>query len=130
MENCYLFVYGTLMQGTNPMHQLLSAHSQFVCHGWITAQLYQIRNYPGVLESGDSNDKVYGEVYRLTDPTVIQQLDDYEECSAAFPEPHEYRRKQLDVHISSAKTLRAWVYIYNHAVDPKRRIISGRFTAP
>lgn len=128
MKNPYLFVYGTLMQGSgHPMHELLKAHSKFVCHGWITAQLYQIHDYPGVIESASSQDKVYGEVYRLTQPSVLDQLDEFEACSAAFPEPHEYLRKEIEVFVSAGKRIKAWAYIYNHPVNPSQRILSGRF---
>lgn len=128
MKNPYLFVYGTLMQSSgHTMHQTLIAGSEFVCHGWITAKLYQIHDYPGVIESQADEDKVHGEVYRLTQPGLLALLDDFETCSSAFPEPHEYRRKEIEVYVSKAKSLRAWAYIYNHPVDPARRIKSGKF---
>ncbi len=129
MKRDYLFVYGTLMQNSaHPMHRLLQQHSEFVCRGWIRAQLYQIHNYPGALLSNDDRDKVHGEVYRLTTPSVLAQLDDYEECSAAFPEPHEYQRLPVDVTINRAKHVTAWAYIYNYPVNPHSRILSGRFS--
>lgn len=127
MKKDYLFVYGTLMQGQHPMHDVLSAHSQYIGRGWITAQLYQIRDYPGVVVSDKPEDKVFGELYLLTNAAVLQPLDDYEECSAAFAEPHEYRREQVEVFISSAVSYTAWVYVYNHPVDSARRIRSGLF---
>jgi gamma-glutamylcyclotransferase (GGCT)/AIG2-like uncharacterized protein YtfP len=127
MKKNYLFVYGTLMQGQHPMHDVLSADSQFISHGWILAQLYQIRDYPGVALSDKPEDKVFGELYLLTNPAVLQQLDDYEECSAAFPEPHEYRREEVEVFISSAVSYMAWVYVYNHPLDKARLIRSGHF---
>ena len=127
MKKDYLFVYGTLMQGQHPMHDVLSTHSQYIGRGWITAQLYQIRDYPGVVVSDKPEDKVFGELYLLTNAAVLQPLDDYEECSAAFAEPHEYRREQVEVFISSAVSYTAWVYVYNHPVDSARRIRSGLF---
>lgn len=128
MERDYLFVYGTLMQNSeHPMHQLLQQHSEFVCSGWIRAQLYQIHDYPGALLSDNAKDKVHGELYRLTTRSVLAQLDDYEECSAAFPEPHEYQRRPVNVMINNAKHITAWAYIYNHPVDPHKRILGGRF---
>ena len=128
MKNAYLFVYGTLMQSnSHPMYQALIAGSEFICYGWITAQLYQIHDYPGVIESDAEQDKVYGEVYRLTDPGLLAVLDDFETCSNAFPEPHEYRRKEIEVFISRTKSLQSWAYIYNHPVDPAKRIRSGKF---
>jgi len=127
MNKSYLFVYGTLMQGKHPMHDVLSQHSQFIGHGWITAQLYQIRDYPGVVLSDTPGDKVFGELYLLTNPAVLQQLDDYEECSASFAEPHEYRREQVVVYVSAAVSYTAWVYVYNLPLTASRRIRSGRF---
>lgn len=127
MEKDYLFVYGTLMQGQHPMHKLLHEHSEFIGHGWITAQLYQIRDYPGVVLSDQPEDKVYGELYLLTDRQVLNQLDDYEECSAAFPVPHEYRREKVQVQLSRASSYAAWCYLYNHPLRASQRIRSGRF---
>jgi gamma-glutamylcyclotransferase (GGCT)/AIG2-like uncharacterized protein YtfP len=128
MNNAYLFVYGTLMQNSqHPMHQVLQTHSEFVCEGWIQAQLYQIHDYPGAVLSDNVADRVHGEVYRLTDLSVLAQLDDFEECSAAFPEPHEYRRRPINVVITPAKHIKAWAYLYNHKVNPGKRIKSGRF---
>ena len=58
---------------------------------------------------------------------MLAQLDDYEECSAAFPEPHEYQRRPVNVMINNAKHITAWAYIYNYPVDPHKRILGGRF---
>lgn len=128
MSDSYLFVYGTLMQKSgHAMHEKLKRHCEFICEAWMTGELYQIRYYPGVIESESVIDRVYGEVYRLTEPRVLAELDDFEECSAAFPEPHEYLRKEITVFITDNKTLTAWAYIYNHPLDKSKRISSGRF---
>ncbi len=128
MKNPYLFVYGTLRQDSgHPMHQLLREHSEFVCRAWILGQLYQIHDYPGVVQSGLAHERVYGEIYKLLSPVLIEQLDDFEECSAAFPPPHEYIRKQVSAFVSGTKTITAWAYIYNYPVDPAKRILSGDF---
>lgn len=108
MKDCYLFVYGTLMQGSgHPMQQRLHDCSELIGSGWITGQLYQIHDYPGVIESASVNDKVYGELYRLKDQTVLSLLDDYEACSSAFPEPHEYLRKTVNVTVSDGQKKQA-----------------------
>lgn len=129
MKNNYLFVYGTLMQASgHAMHQVLKAHSQFVCQAWMLGKLYQIHDYPGVIQSTNSNERVYGELYHLTEPErVLNRLDDYEACSAAFPTPHEYDRQLIDVHTSDTKTLKAWTYLYNHPVIERNRILTGYF---
>lgn len=128
MNNPYLFVYGTLMQQSgHPMHERLKAHSEFVCHAWMSGQLYQIHDYPGVIESGSTQDKVYGEVYRLLQSSVLAELDDFEQCTAAFAEPHEYIRKQVTVFVTDSRPLTAWAYIYNHSIERAKRIHNGRF---
>lgn len=128
MKDCYLFVYGTLMHGSGHLvQQQLHDSSELIGSGWISGQLYQIHDYPGVIESTSVNDKVYGELYRLKDQTLLPLLDDYEACSSAFPEPHEYLRKTVNVTVSGGRKVQAWAYIYNYPVDPARRILSGRF---
>ncbi|WP_438970022.1 gamma-glutamylcyclotransferase family protein [Methylophaga sp.] len=129
MQNTYLFVYGTLMKTSeHNMHRVLAEHSEFVSHAWLLGKLYQIHDYPGVIESSSPDDRVYGELYRLTKADlVLPQLDDFEECSAAFPEPREYIRKRILVNLSPEETEMAWAYIYNHPVSDHKRIMSGIF---
>ena len=129
MESDYLFVYGTLMRGTHPMHTVLSEHAKFVSNGWITGQLYQIADYPGAIASQQSEDKVFGELYQFSDVQIIQLLDDYEECSAAFPKPHEYIRRRVNVYVTEMDISQAWTYFYNRSVASHQRLLSGRFTS-
>jgi len=130
MTKNYLFVYGTLMKASDhPMHRLLLPHCQLVSYAWILGKLYQIGHYPGVIESHITHERVYGELYQLSHTDcVLAQLDDYEECSAAFPTPHEYLRKQVTVYLSETNMQQAWTYIYNHPVNEKNCILSGDYT--
>jgi len=127
--NKHLFVYGTLMQSSaHKMHQLLAKHATLQETGFIQAKLYQIQSYPGVVLSHNKKDKVYGELYVMNRPAwLLQQLDDYEACSSAFPEPHEYVRHCIDVYLNQDRIQKAWVYIYNYPVAADRQILSGRF---
>jgi gamma-glutamylcyclotransferase (GGCT)/AIG2-like uncharacterized protein YtfP len=71
---------------------------------------------------------VKGEIYRiLDDEAVLPSLDDYEECSARFPEPREYVREIREVFTSGADTIRAWIYLYNHDVSKLKVIESGDY---
>lgn len=91
-------------------------------------RLYQLDGYPGAIISGCDNDKVYGEVYRLTEAGLaLKRLDEYEECSDQFPEPHEYRRKKLPVRFLDGHSIAAWVYVFNHDVTGLEQIQSGHF---
>ncbi len=129
MKTDYLFVYGTLMKASeNAMHRLLLPHCKLVSRAWILGKLYQIHHYPGVVESKHAYERVYGELYQLSNLNhVLAQLDDYEECSAAFPTPHEYQRKRVTVYLSENKSQQAWAYIYAYPVSEQNRIVSGDF---
>lgn len=129
LETEFIFVYGTLRkQGAANMHHLMASHCEYFADGTMQGRLYEVSGYPGAIESGDSSDRVFGELYILLDSKlVLSGLDDYEECSAWYPLPHEYRRKRLPVKHSGADTVMAWVYLYCHDVSSLKQIVSGNF---
>ena len=129
LPESYLFVYGSLRQAAKrSQHTLMRRYCQWQGEGFIKARLYQIADYPGAVESDLDTDRVYGEIYQISDPMALfAYLDHYEECSPDFPQPHEYRRQQLKVSQLPDLTLTAWVYLYNHGVGDKSRILSGDF---
>jgi gamma-glutamylcyclotransferase (GGCT)/AIG2-like uncharacterized protein YtfP len=125
----YLFVYGTLRQNANhPMHQLLAEHSCFVAMARYQARLYQVDYYPGAVPSNNSADQVLGELYQLQQPELLlPALDNYEECSPQFAQPHEYRREQQNITLENGDSVVAWVYVYNRSTDGLALIQSGDF---
>ncbi|MGZ4960317.1 MAG: gamma-glutamylcyclotransferase family protein [Methylomonas sp.] len=125
----YLFVYGTLRQGPrNEMHQLLVRHARYVGKATFQGKLYKVDGYPGVVPSPNPADIVYGEVYRLLQPSlVLAELDAYEECSPGFPEPTEYKRCKEMITLQSGDRIDAWMYIYNHPIANLHLIGSGDF---
>jgi gamma-glutamylcyclotransferase (GGCT)/AIG2-like uncharacterized protein YtfP len=129
MKCDYLFVYGTLRRDLNKkIFHLLYQHSDFVGYGYVFGKLYEVDNYPGLKITFSGEDKVYGEVYKLRNPDIIfEVLDDYEECSKKFPEPHEYRRIKTNVHLSDGKKLSAWVYEYKCPTENLEIILSGNY---
>ena len=79
--------------------------------------------YPCVIESTNPNDKVAGELYKILDSeTLLPLLDEYEECTEHFPDPHEYIRKSLLITLTDLNQVTAWVYVYNHDVSQLQRI--------
>jgi gamma-glutamylcyclotransferase (GGCT)/AIG2-like uncharacterized protein YtfP len=130
-QNTYLFVYGTLMKDTNhSMAQLLTKHSEFICRASMQGQLYLIDYYPGAILSDNKDDIVYGELYKLSNASwVLSQLDDYEECSSSFPEPHEYQRQLITIqpHAADVSLSLAWAYLYQYPLSKKLRIKNGQF---
>lgn len=128
MNTHYLFVYGTLRKAfTSGMHHLLAPHGEFVGHGRIRGQLYDVGGYPGAVESRRPDAGVFGEIYRLANPRrLLAELDQYEKCGPHFSPPYEYQRKVLPVR-TSGRRLDAWVYVYNRRVTHLRPIEGGDY---
>lgn len=130
-STAYLFVYGSLRQAVgHSLHQLILQNADFVDSGWLQAKLYPIAGYPGAILSDQPEHQVLGEIYRLTDcQAILVALDEYEECSDRYPEPHEYRRVTTTVYCQSGTPLTAWVYLYNHPLTSTSPIPSGDWLA-
>lgn len=128
----YLFVYGTLRRDTrSETAHLLARHADFVADGTFQGRLYRIDSYPGVVPSDHPSDVVQGEVYALREPdAVLPKLDQYEECSPEFPEPHEYVRRREEIVLANGSTCEAWIYLYNRSTEGAPRILSGDFLNP
>jgi gamma-glutamylcyclotransferase (GGCT)/AIG2-like uncharacterized protein YtfP len=129
MTSELLFVYGTLMRGfDHPMAQLLSRSADYLGEARCYGRLYLIKHYPGLLLSDDPADVVFGELYRLRQPTeLLREFDMYEACGEGFAEPTEYIRQMLPVTSEDGAVSEAWTYIYNWPVANLPRIASGRF---
>ncbi|WP_031528871.1 gamma-glutamylcyclotransferase family protein [Dyadobacter crusticola] len=123
----YLFTYGTLRRGfKNPVAQQLHAHSLFIDEGFFHGLLYQVEWYPGAIFAPDSSAKVYGEVFQLTSPEILRDLDEYEdlmEDEAASL----YLRKKVPVHLKTGGLFYCWTYIYNQPVGDLKLIETGIF---
>jgi len=129
MTSDLLFVYGTLMRGfDHPMAQLLSRSADFLGPARCRGRLYLVKHYPGLVLSGDADDVVFGELFRLRQPAeLLREFDMYEACGEGFAEPTEYRRQTLAVTGDDGAVSEAWTYVYNWPVDGLPRIASGRF---
>ena len=124
-----LFVYGTLLSKvTSPLSKLMVQSCTYYAEGHISGRLYEVKDYPGAVESDDNNEKVFGELYRINSPSILfYQLDAYEACSAQFPQPHEYLRKCVKVNLANGAAVVAWCYLYNHDPGPLKQILSGDY---
>lgn len=130
MNQDYLFVYGTLRKHT-ARHDLLQRFCEYIDNGTLSGYLYQIGHYPGVILSDDPCQRVIGEVYRIKNQqSLFAELDDYEECSSSFPEPHEYIRQLQTITLDSGYHVKAWVYLYNQSITGLKLIPSGDFLNP
>jgi gamma-glutamylcyclotransferase (GGCT)/AIG2-like uncharacterized protein YtfP len=134
MNSDRLFVYGTLMRDfDHPMAQLLSRSADFIGQARCRGRLYLVKHYPGLVLSDGTDEFVFGELYRLTQPeALLREFDMYEACGEGFAEPTEYIRRMLKVALldgaaSGVGTSEAWTYLYNWPVAHLPRIASGRF---
>lgn len=125
----FLFVYGTLRRAcAHPMHAVLAADSRYMGIAHYQGKLYRVSHYPGLVPSDNPAQQVVGEVYQLLKPAqTLAELDRYEECSADFPPPQEYRRVLQQVTLENDDSVNAWVYLYNHSTDKLTAILSGDF---
>ena len=134
------FVYGSLLTSANhPLGALMRSKATLVGPGYIRARLYMIADpltgadaYPGAVPSRSAADRVHGELYNLEDDpsALFKVLDDYENCSAKYPEPHEFQRRRVSVTLSDGNSVSASAYLYNWDVSRARRLASGRFVGP
>jgi len=117
----HLFVYATLRSPfTNRYARLLAERATLLGRARIQGKLYDLGPYPGMLLSGDPEDWVIGEIYRLHDPAeTLAILDDYEGAP--------YTRVAAQVRAEFAETVDVWVYTYNLPVTEAQRILSGDY---
>ncbi len=122
-----IFIYGTLKKGyPNPISTSIYKYLSFYNTGWVFGSLYKIRNYPGLVLN-KKGDKIFGEIYLLTDPEkVIKIIDPYEEVGPEFNQPNEYKKALIDVYTSEGQ-IKCLVYLYNWTVKGLEKINSGKY---
>lgn len=111
------------------MADWLHARALAIGPAYTQGDLFMLDGYPGLIpgEAGS----VLGYIYRLDEEgdEVLAALDEYEECSARFPAPHEYERRVIIVEAPDGP-LQAWAWIYAGPVEGCERIASGDFLKP
>ncbi|MEQ6333474.1 gamma-glutamylcyclotransferase family protein [Sphingobium sp. MK2] len=126
MSQLPLFVYGTLRPAfAGPMAAQLRATTRYIGRAVAQGRLYQIADYPAFV-SGPEGQVIGDLLMPFNLSATLAWLDDYEECTRAYPEPHEYRREQLTVQGQSGRVI-AWAYIYALPVTDLPLIASGDF---
>jgi len=113
----HLFIYGTLRTTEgHPLHNYLRGLSVFLGAASIGGIKIDLEGYPGLLPSGNPDERVTGELYRINEGVsekLFEVLDSYEGCGKEDPEPHEFFRHRQDVILEvDQQTYEAWVYLY------------------
>lgn len=119
----YLFVYGTLRREFNDsMRHLLTRSTTFVCTGIFHGKLFDLGRYPGAVESRGKNDRVRGEIYKLTnEKELFEALDQYE--------GPEFQRKRATISLAGGARLSCWIYLYKESTTRHTFISSGDYVA-
>jgi len=123
----YLFVYGTLLDESNPYGVFLKENSRFYRDGRFRGALYNIGNYPGAVFLPASETFVHGSIFSIGDPkTVLKELDDYEGFGDDFAQPNEFIRELATVETGNGP-VSCWVYLYNLPTTGLSLITSGKY---
>ncbi|CAH8283269.1 gamma-glutamylcyclotransferase (GGCT)/AIG2-like uncharacterized protein YtfP [Mariniflexile fucanivorans] len=129
MESEYLFVYGTLLKDFESyMSKFLERNSNFIGSGTFQGNLYQISWYPGAILSHNTNDKVYGHIFKIKNPEkTFQVLDDYEGIGDTGEHANEYTRTLIEAYLNETERIKTYVYIYNLPTAHLKHISSGKY---
>ncbi|HLE17957.1 MAG TPA: gamma-glutamylcyclotransferase family protein [Syntrophales bacterium] len=120
-----IFVYGTLRKGF-PLHRYLADKARFVGAGTIRGALYDLGEYPGVVQSNKG--EVKGELYELENASkYLRELDRIEEFDPENPENSLFIRSLTDVKLADKKTTKAWVYFLPSKPARARLILDGDY---
>src|SRR3972149_284136 len=127
VEPSHIFVYGTLMRGLVNHTRWGMDTLPFVGLGTIPGEMYRIGYFPGGVPGPGV---IQGEVYRLTNETLIRRLDQLEGyVPGRRRDLNLFHRDRVEVTLKGGETLTAWVYYLG--ITPQReeypRIPSGNF---
>lgn len=125
-ENCFLFVYGTLMQGfVNPYAKKLHQQAVWIGRASVSGELFDLGHYPGVIYPTQQPDRVWGEVWQLQDfKKTIGALDRYEGIYDFNP---DYVRRQVPVVLETGEATQCWIYLFCQPIDSFLKIPHGDY---
>lgn len=125
----YLFVYGTLRQGSgHAMGEWLAARAHRVGAAGVVGRLYRVSYYPG-LAPGEG--WVQGDLFSLEADTAqdaLEVLDGFEEIHGRPDD--EYRRERSAVQLADGRVIEAWVYWYQRDTAGLEYLPGGDWLKP
>jgi gamma-glutamylcyclotransferase (GGCT)/AIG2-like uncharacterized protein YtfP len=111
----HIFFYGTLRPSHAP-EEIATVVRKLtpVGAGTVSARLYDLGEYPGIILDSDAGRPIKGEVFVLPgDPGTLRSLDDYEDFRPKDPEGSLFKRMRTNVTLRNGSTRSCWVYVYN-----------------
>jgi gamma-glutamylcyclotransferase (GGCT)/AIG2-like uncharacterized protein YtfP len=122
-----LFIYGTLLQTSNPHGLYLKNNSIEIGPAKFKGKLFNLGDYPGAIDDDHADGYVHGILLSLKNPVEnLKVIDDYEGFGADQPQPNEFIRTLIDVE-SDAGVFNCWVYLYNLSPKNHTDIPGGRY---
>jgi gamma-glutamylcyclotransferase (GGCT)/AIG2-like uncharacterized protein YtfP len=122
-----LFVYGTLRRDApGSRADLLGRDATFAGYGRACGRLYDLGRYPGAILDESAGTWVYGELYRLERPGLLDRLDAYEGCAPGDAAPM-FERVVRAVERIDGTLVDAFVYTYHGPIDGERELRSGDY---
>jgi membrane protease YdiL (CAAX protease family)/gamma-glutamylcyclotransferase (GGCT)/AIG2-like uncharacterized protein YtfP len=99
----FLFVYGTLRRSEAAAKRLgILKRSDLIGNGYVPGKIVDRGGYPALVLSPKSKQTVSGEIIRLRDHALLEDLDRYE--------GEEYLRQRVNILTPSGALLETWVY--------------------
>lgn len=121
-----VFFYGTLMSGfKRPGRERLDTKLTPIGRGSIHAALFDVGLYPAAIPASDA--LVQGELHRMSDESVLHELDEIEGFRPEEPDASLYRRLETPVTLTDGRIEMAWTYFYNAPLGSAPRIESGDY---
>jgi gamma-glutamylcyclotransferase (GGCT)/AIG2-like uncharacterized protein YtfP len=115
-----LFVYGTLKRGSrNPWARRLWSAAAFLGKAVLPGRLYDLGAFPALVETGEEDAVVHGELAGLPGPELLRDLDAYEGA--------QYERVLRRVRLEDGTEHEAWVYVWRAPLGRARLIAGGRW---
>jgi gamma-glutamylcyclotransferase (GGCT)/AIG2-like uncharacterized protein YtfP len=104
--------------------------TKHVGRGIIDASLYALGWYPGIKFNAAGNTVVV-DVHELPEErtAILGRLDGYEGYNEHIPEGSLFIRRQTLVALEDGREVLAYVYEYNHAVNPDTKVENGDWNA-
>lgn len=115
-----LFVYGTLKRSSRGTPHELLGGARFLTTGSISGELYDLGSYPGVYRNGASGQRVFGELFALSESTAdrsLKALDRYE--------GREFARKRVYVTLPDGGRRMAWAYVLRERPNETARLVTS-----
>ena len=120
----YFFAYGTLRRGARKdLRNFAPGRARLLGPATVPGRLYDLGDYPGMLDPAAVGDRVVGELYELGEiDETLERLDEYEGCEAGRG---GFRRCIRSVLLEGGRARNAWIYLYQGEVSERQRIATG-----